>query len=437
MAMITPDSLRAAFPSEGLFADKEWLLSPEPFPLSPSLVCELEGLGHRLRLFLTAADALYARSVKGRLPAWIAATVDAGKPAALLAQGRSAAVRGQIPRVLRPDLLLGDGEALAMSELDSVPGGIGLTAWFNQTYATDFPDVIGGGRGMLDGFSSIFPAGQGVDVVISLEAAGYRPEMEWLANQLGRERFTVCAAETYAVDPARAVYRFFELFDLPQVPAVGPLLDAVAAGTVTMTAPAKPWLEEKAWLAMFWLRPLRDLWRRELSENQYRRLEKIIPYSWLVDPAPLPPHGVLPRLEVNSWEEVTGFSQKQRELVLKRSGFHEEAWGARSVVIGHDVSQADWATSLRQAQTDFTTAPWVMQEFKRAQVVEHPYYDPTTGVVRTMRGRVRLCPYYFVAAGGETLSLGGVLATIVPEDKKIIHGMKDAILVPCRAAAAA
>ena len=33
--------------------------------------------------------------------------------------------------------------------------------------------------------------------------------------------------------------------------------------------------------------------------------------------------------------------------------------------------------------------------------------------------------------------LGGVLATIVPEDKKIIHGMKDAILVPCRVAAAA
>ena len=27
--------------------------------------------------------------------------------------------------------------------------------------------------------------------------------------------------------------------------------------------------------------------------------------------------------------------------------------------------------------------------------------------------------------------LGGVLATICPADKKIIHGMKDAILAPC------
>ena len=432
--MITPDTLRAAFPEEGLFAEKDWLLSPEPLPLSPALARELAGLGHRLRVFLQAADALYHRSVKGRLPEWIAGSVDAGKPAALLAHGRATPLRGHIPRVLRPDLLLLDDDALALSELDSVPGGIGLTAWLNQVYAPAFPDLIGGPRGQLDGFASIFPAGTPADFVVSVEASGYRPEMEWLAAQLGRDRFAVRDAETYSADPARAVYRFFELFDLPNLPAAGPLLDAVAAGTVRMTPPPKPWLEEKAWLALFWLRPLRELWRRELTDNQRQRLEKIIPYSWLVDPAPLPPHAVLPRLEVNSWDEVAAFSQRQRELVLKRSGFHEEAWGARSVVIGHDVSQAVWSASLHQAQTDFPAAPWVLQEFKRARVVEHPYFDPATGVVRTLRGRVRLCPYYFISAADDSIALGGVLATIVPEDKKIIHGMKDAVLVPCRVA---
>jgi hypothetical protein len=45
-----------------------------------------------------------------------------------------------------------------------------------------------------------------------------------------------------------------------------------------------------------------------------------------------------------------------------------------------------------------------------------------------MTGRVRLCPYYFVAAG--RVELAGVLATICPADKKLIHGMQDAILVP-------
>ena len=52
-----------------------------------------------------------------------------------------------------------------------------------------------------------------------------------------------------------------------------------------------------------------------------------------------------------------------------------------------------------------------------------------------MPGRVRLCPYYFVIGNGDAARahLGGVLATICPADKKIIHGMRDAILAPCAA----
>jgi hypothetical protein len=45
-------------------------------------------------------------------------------------------------------------------------------------------------------------------------------------------------------------------------------------------------------------------------------------------------------------------------------------------------------------------------------------------------GRLRLCPYYFVVAGQPRLS--GALATFCPPDKKIIHGMTDAALLPCR-----
>lgn len=54
-----------------------------------------------------------------------------------------------------------------------------------------------------------------------------------------------------------------------------------------------------------------------------------------------------------------------------------------------------------------------------------------------MKGRVRLCPYYFVHGDGDgaRTQLGGVLATICPADKKIIHGMRDAILAPCSIAA--
>ena len=52
-------------------------------------------------------------------------------------------------------------------------------------------------------------------------------------------------------------------------------------------------------------------------------------------------------------------------------------------------------------------------------------------------GRVRLCPYYFTPPPGSSdgfpeVKLGGVLATICPANKKILHGMSEAIMVPCR-----
>ena len=44
---------------------------------------------------------------------------------------------------------------------------------------------------------------------------------------------------------------------------------------------------------------------------------------------------------------------------------------------------------------------------------------------------MRLCPYYFVDSKAHRAQLHGVLATLCPADKKIIHGMKDAALLPC------
>jgi hypothetical protein len=57
--------------------------------------------------------------------------------------------------------------------------------------------------------------------------------------------------------------------------------------------------------------------------------------------------------------------------------------------------------------------------------------EPTATAMSAIEvdGRLRLCPYYFVVAGQTRLS--GALATFCPPDKKIIHGMQDAALLPC------
>jgi len=148
----------------------------------------------------------------------------------------------------------------------------------------------------------------------------------------------------------------------------------------------------------------------------------------MVNPEPLPPHAVLPRLDVQSWDEVAAFSQKQRELILKVSGFHRNAWGSRGVVMAQDVPHEAWRAALGHALAEFHTHPRLLQQFHKGRLVEHAWLDEATGEIEIMKGRVRLCPYYFPGDG--RVKCAGALATICPADKKLLHGMTDAILAP-------
>lgn len=417
--------IRQAFPEQRLFAGKEWRISTAAFPLSPKTVKCLRRLGPALRRFQGACEVIYRRSVRGSLPGWIADYLDRGKPASLIDYGRRGLAAGALPRVIRADLILGE-HGVGLTEIDSVPGGIGLTAWLNETFAAMGDPVLGGESGMVRGMQSIAP--QGADVVISAESADYRPEMEWLSGRMGTDLWPVVSAETY--EPrGRRVYRFFELFDLEQIPFARDERDG-RAGNLDVTPPMKAFLEEKLWAALFWSQPLREVWRRELRESGRDFLAGVIPFSWVMDPAPVPHHAVLPRLEAGSFAELAGWSQKQRRLVLKISGYSELAWGGRGVWMGEDLSQAEWSRTVEAALEAFPHHPHVLQELCHSRLVQHPYWE-SDGREVLMRGRVRLCPYYFVGEGAEEVRLGGVLATICPEDKKKLHGMRDAVMVPC------
>jgi hypothetical protein len=453
------EAIRAAFPKEGLFAEKDWLLSPDAFPIDKRFLAELEQLGHRLFVFQRACNQLYQLSIRGKQPEWVARYLDAGKPQELIEFSRRKEIRDDLPRVIRPDLILAD-EGYIIAEVDSVPGGIGLTAWLNHTYSTFDKEIIGGAEGMLDGFQNVLP--NGGDIVISQEASTYRPEMEWLAARLGRKildagysmldeelhpssenpvssiqhpassaTWRVVAAENYEPRDTRAVYRFFELFDLPNIPQIDNALRANAEGRITITPPIKSYLEEKMWFALFWLKPLHEFWRRELGDKYFIKLQEVIPYSWLLDPTPLPQHAVIPRLEIHDWHEAAKFSQKDRELLLKVSGFSPLGWGSRGIALGSDLAHAEWEHRIEYALATFESSPTIMQRFHKGRLFEHQYWDQDASELKTMKGRVRLCPYYFVE--GDRVKLRGALATIAPADKKFLHGMRDAILVPSKA----
>ncbi len=421
-----------------MFAGLNWRVTTAPFPLAKNLAQEIESLGRVLLQFYRAANLLYRKSAEGKQPEWVARWLDLGKPAELIELQRSAVFKNDVPRVIRPDILLTE-DGFSITELDSVPGGIGLTAWLGATYSklpSSAPAsggaLIGGADGMLRGFAGIFGDAARVHLVVSEEAATYRPEMQWLCEQLG-SRFTMHDAHFTDFADRSAVYRFFELFDLPNVPNARRIFELASERKIRLTPPPKPLFEEKMLFALLWNRNLQNFWRQELGEGFLSRLKRVIPYTWLVDPAPLPPHGAIPELNLTDWQQLKTLSQKERDLILKVSGFSENAWGARGDCLGSDLSQADWSAAVDAALKNFERSPSVLQRFHKPSLVEASWFDFEKKAVVPMKGRVRLCPYYFVVGEGDAArpQLGGVLATILPSDKKIFHGMADAVLAPC------
>jgi hypothetical protein len=195
--------------------------------------------------------------------------------------------------------------------------------------------------------------------------------------------------------------------------------------------------EEKILFALLWNRHLYDFWRQELGESFFKRMLSLVPYTWLVDPTPLPPHAAIPEFNLTDWRQLQLLSHKQRDLILKVSGFSAHAWGARGVYLGSDLPHAEWAAAVERAIGSFSKSPFVLQRYNKPSLVDAQWFDFDTSTAVPMKGRVRLCPYYFVAGEAEAARahLGGVLATICPADKKIIHGMTEAIFAPCSAEA--
>ena len=458
--MPSRDVLRHKLLEPPLFAEKIWKLSPEPWPITEAQLKELKVIGGACLSYQRALERLYVRSFTDKKilrnrevhAKWVAEYLDRYKPAGLIEHGRHRSIKGQHPIVLRPDLLITE-QGFTMTELDSVPGGIGLTAYLNEVYAEDFPQVIGS-TSMPQNFARTlglltpqqkFPL---IAITVSEEAATYRPEFEWLAGKL-RD----LGHDVHVVDPSQIMqmgdgsyipvegaprkvdilYRFFELFDLANFKGADGIFNAVETGALVLTPPMKAFQEEKLGLALIHHPLLADFWKENLPENHLDALMRIVPRTWIMERSELPPTAVLHAPTVNNrpirdWAELAEASQRERNLIIKASGFHETAWGARSVTLGSDVSREEWLEAIETAVSAENETFYVMQDYHKPLRLPHPVYQED-GSTTTAEGRVRLCPYFF--AQGDTVELSGILATFCPADKKIIHGMSDAALLPC------
>ena len=435
-----------------------WRVSPKPFPLSTKTVAAIETLGQDLLAFYRALNGLYLRSARGTAPAFIADYLDRGKPEQIVKLARQNRFKQDVPRVIRPDLILTDDGYIA-SELDSITGGMGFVAAMAQTYCEVGEDSIGGVDGMAERFAEMLAGIGGVEhptvgIVVSEESADYRGELRWLAARVNALRL----AEVIVCEPQEIVfteealfvrrgdgreakldvlYRNFELFDLLNVPKQELMLYAARHNRVKMTPPPKAHLEEKSSFALFHHPALRALWRAELGEAIDERLLGIFPRTWIVDPRPIPPQAAIIDLTangvpVNDWSQLEDLGKSERDYVIKPSGFSELAWGSRGVKVANDLTKDAWREAIRDGLASYEKTPYILQRFHKGRRVRVPYLDASSGTMKEMDGRVRLSPYYFVVA--DEARLGGILATVAPADKRLIHGMSDAVMVPCRLA---
>jgi len=456
---------KQAFSDQSLFENKTWRYSPQAFPLSKKQVSEIRKVGQACYDFHRALETLYLRSVEGKnllrnrdlVAPWVAEYLDRGKPQALIDHARDKALRGTTPLVIRPDLLITEN-GFALTEIDSVPGGIGLTAFLNRLYAEEHGDtLIGSGQeDMVEAFYEVLCSkaptitAPYIAILVSDEAATYRPEMEWLASQLrqrGRRVHVFHPDEVMPLgesicvdiegDPQQVdvIYRFWELFDLANVSIAHFLLKARVEAQLSLTPPMRHFQEEKLGLALFHHHILEDYWKESLPKESFKILKKVVPQTWVMDPVELPPNAVLDApfiggKPISDWHQLGQAGKKERNLIIKISGFHESAWGARSVTLGSDSSLAEWESAIQQAVTMAETSLHILQNYEKPTRLTHPVYRED-GSIFMMQGRMRLCPYYFVDEKGQSADLHGILATFCPADKKIIHGMKDAALLPC------
>ena len=108
---------------------------------------------------------------------------------------------------------------------------------------------------MVEGFAAMIRSRAAKDdpqlaIAVSDESVDYRPEMQWLSDQLCELGMNSACAKPEEIEmhgdclmlngqPVDTLYRFFELFDLKNIPNYDLLLYAARKQLITMTPPGE------------------------------------------------------------------------------------------------------------------------------------------------------------------------------------------------------
>lgn len=419
-----------------------WRVAPKPHILTSEQQLSLSPLCLAVHSFYSAADRLYHLGLSEKSYSFVVEYLDQGKPAGIISMARHPRFKGVLPLIYRPDLLWTENGFVA-TEFDSVPGGAGLLSGMEQLYAGlgfQLPDTAAAYHHAL---RLIHRSGL-LAIVVSDESAGYREEQAYLATRLQELGLpAVCLAPGelevtregayYQGKRIGTIYRFFELFDIDNVPNGWEMLHLAQNGLVKMTPPPKAYLEEKLWFALIHHPILEGYWFEALGEAIFNCLRRIVPVTHILDSRPIPPHALVPNLSLNghpvhSYNQLLSLPKGDRAFVIKPSGFSPASWGSRGVIVGRDLTTRAWNDAVIEALRSFDHLPHLLQRYHYSVSCEQEYYEFRIGALEMFTGKSRFCPFFFNL--GKTALRGGTLVTTCPVEKPLIHGMTDAVMAP-------
>ena len=323
--------------------------------------------------FYRALNNLYNRSVRGTAPAFIAEYLDRGKPEQIVKLARQNRFKQEVPGVIRPDLIL-TADGFVATELDSIPGGMGFVGAMTEAYCQLGIESLGGDDGIPIGFAAMLRLRHARRTSDRRDRRFRRVGRLPQRNGVARGRAAPSESCRCVAAPARRDYlhrrgplhssrgraRGAARRDLSQLRALRSLQRSQSKSSCStrrvtiaskITPPPKAPLEEKLAFALLHHHALAPLWRAELGNETFERLQRLFPKTWVIDPRPLPPQGVIAGLEaggapISDFRQLIALPKSERAYVVKPSGFSELAWGSRGVKIGDDLTREEWTSAI-------------------------------------------------------------------------------------------
>ena len=346
-------------------ASVPFLVSDAPLSLDPKLVKELQEIGHTIVAYMDAVSFLYKTHQD------IHELLDHGKPSQF---------HGNEPNYLfvRPDLII-TPQGFKICEIEVSPFGLALSDILGKAYSD--------------------------------RSLAHDPEF--------LKAFVAANTPASGTFIYSQVYRGYYLHEAQK----DSMLEALTHMCTTLPSPT-PFFEEKALLALIWDTRFAGSFNQLLGDSDFARMRELIPPTWIVGQEqyfePGLPGGATTTLE------LAGMGKKQRQVVIKSSGYCDNmSWG-HGVHFLDKVSGASAIEHIAEINNGLGDSLYIGQQYCPPEKVSFTYFTngPTSEIQEQAMG-CRITPYY-CATGSNKGELLTVKAT-GRNGSRYIHAATDSV----------